>query len=552
MNDKYQSFLDKLQIADESERDWLVMEFSLQNLSEVFRQAVWAAAIPHWFDHAYLNAVLGFTLKDEDFNALIELSFIEAFPEHGFNVHERSRNLLLDYLWKNNKSRYQKLSKQAAAFCKKQDQSIAAWRIETLYHGLLANNPTAKQRFIEQALDWANSFQYDNLENLTQVILAAVKTGQLTKEIEAWTAFFQAKLDVLYNRYSSAQEFLRQSLKQKINKLLTAHSIFLFGDVHYALAEFSQAQACYQQALLIYQLKSNTGEANCIRALGDLHRALAEYGQAQRSYQQALPIYQKIKEPLGEANCFYSLGEVHYALAEYDQARGRYQQALPIYQKIKEPLGEANCIQSLGRLEGAKQQITLAINTLYQAAQLFDTFGNKRSQADCFNELANIYQRQKEFSEALAAFNRAIAIFPNEGVWYLGRASLYMDIENYSAAKTDIKQAETLCKNLVGPLLCKAEFALWQQQSPQAVNLSQQALSQRPADGNAHAIYALTLLADGQVQLAYTEMVRALSTVHHRHHFDNILDILNKLTKIYGNSAEANTLRELILNRYPK
>jgi tetratricopeptide (TPR) repeat protein len=554
MNDKYQNFLDKLKNTDESERDWLVMEFSLQNLSDALRQAVWAAAIPHWFDHAYLNAVLGFPLKDQDFKALTELSFVEIFPERGFNIHERSRNLLLGHLWKSNKARYQKLSKRAATFCKKQDQAIAAWRIENLYHGLLANNATAKQNFISQALAWSNNFQYDNLESLTHVILEAVSSSKLTGEVTAWSAFWQARLDIIFSRYSSAQELLQQSLKYKANNSLTANCTLFLGDVHLHLGEYSLARDFYQQALPFYQqLNDRIGEANCIQALGDVHCYFAEYDQARACYQQALLINSQEEEKnVGEANCIQALGDVHYYIAEYGQARGYYQEALLIYQKIKEHLGEANCIRSLGLTDGAEQKITFAFTKLQQAAQLFEVFGNKRSQANCFDDLAILYQRQRQFASALTAFNQAIDIFPDGVHWYQNRAALYMAMENYPAAKADIKQAEILGKAHSYTLLRKAEFALWQQQTPQAVEFCWQALAQRPADGNIRTIYALTLLADRQVQLAFREMEQALTAVYHRHDFDDLLDALDKLSRIYGDSVEVDALRELILKRYPK
>ncbi|MGZ8182833.1 MAG: tetratricopeptide repeat protein [Methylobacter sp.] len=631
MNDKYQDFLNKLQNASESERDWLVMEFSLQNLSEVLRQAVWAAAIPHWFDHAYLNAVLGFPLKNEDFNALTELSFVEIFPERGFNVHERSRNQLLDYLWKNNKARYKKLSKQAAAYCKKQDQTTIAWRVETLYHGLLANHATAKESFIEQGLNWLNGFQYDNLEHLTQVVLAAVNSGKLSGEVATWAAFLQAQIDILYSRYSSARNFLQLALKQKSNKLFVSYCIKSLGEIHRLLAEYDPARHCYQQALSIFrQIKSRSGEAECIRALASIHRTLseyslardcyqqalaifqqekaswgeanciqglgemhsflgkysqaqecfqqaliinrkignflgeasciqylgdvsrnlAEYSQAQDYYQQALMIYQRIKDLLGEANCIQGLGEVSKNLAEYDQAQDYYQQALTIHQQIKDRLGEANCLGCLGVLYGV-QQIELAATTVDQAVQLYEEIGNKNSKSFCIGNLGVLYLHQKQFESALLAFNQAIEIFPHVTA-YQNRSMLYMQMEDYPAAQADINQVELMDANSAYTSLIKAEYALWQQQTLQAVELSQQALAERPADGNVRAFFALTLLADGQAQLACTEMEQALTAIYQKHDFDYLLDTLDKSTRIYGYLAEVDALRGQILERYQK
>ncbi|MFA5017567.1 MAG: DUF2225 domain-containing protein [Methylobacter sp.] len=553
MNDKYQDFLSKLQNANESERDWFVMEFSLQNLSETLRQAVWAAAVPHWFDQDFLNAVLANPLKDSDFQVLTELSFVEVYPERGFNVHERSRNLLLTQLWATNKTRYQKLSKRAAAYCKKQDQNIAAWRVETLYHGLLASNSTAKDDFIKQSVDWHNRFQFDNLENLTKVVLEAVGSGKLIGDVAAWAAFWHAQLDNYYSRYSSAQDFLRQALNQTANNLLVANCIYSLGEAYRYLSKYDQARDSYQQALPIFRkIKSRLSEANCILALGQVHLALAEYGQARERYREALPIFQEVKSHLGEANCIIGLGDVHCSLAEYDQAHDRYQQALLIYQRIKNSLVEANCIHKLGCLYSAQQQTELAIVTLQQAAQLYEVIGNKHSKGHCFNSLATLYQRQKQFTSALSAYNQAIEIFPNDTGWYQNRADLYIKMDDYEKAETDIKQTETISADPVYTLLRKAELALWQQQTPQAIEFCQQALEQRPADGNFRSFFALTLLANGQTQAAYTEMEQALTAIYQQHDFDELLDYLNKLAKIYGHSADVDGLRELILKRCQK
>lgn len=595
MNDKYQDFLSKLQNADESERDWLVMEFSLQNLSETLRQAVWAAAIPHWFDHDFLNAVLANPLKDSDFQALTELSFIEVYPERGFNVHERSRNLLLTRLWSTNKTRYQKLSKRAAAYCKKQDQSVAAWRVETIYHGLLSDNLKAKDDFFKQGSDWINSFQYDNLERLTQVVLGAVNSSKLKGGIAGHAYFLQAKVDYIYSRYEFAKKHLQLALTHKIeNKLLKANCLFelavnsyclneydqawdycqqamtiyqqenspqggkanciyLLGNVHLKLAEYELARDCYRQALAIYQkIKDTLGEANCIRSLGDAHLHLAEYGLARDCYQQALVVFQKIKTYLSEAGCIFSLGQVHWHLGEYELAQNCYSQALLIYQQINNRLGEANCLKHLGRLQGAQSQTQLAIVTLQQAAELYEQIGNKLNKAWCLNVLAILYQRQKHFVPALSAFNQAMEIFPDVAASYQNRAALYMQLEDYEKAEADIKKAETLNANFAYTLLRKAELAFWRQQTSQAVEFCQQALAQRPADGNFRAFFALTLLANGQTQAAYTEMEQALTAIYEQHDFDDLLDYLNKLAKIYGHSSDVDGLRGKILKRCQK
>ena len=552
MNDKYQDFLSKLQNANQAEREWIVMEFSLQNLSEILRQAVWAAAIPHWFDRDFLNAILVNPLKDSDFETLKELSFVEVFPERGFNIHERSRKLLLDKLSSTNKARYQKLSKRAAAYCTKQDESVTAWRVETLYHGLLANNTRAKDDFINQGFNWLNSFQYDKLENLTKVVLDAVNSGFVTVEVAATAAYFQAKLDVFYSRYSSAQNFLQQGLRQKTNKILTAHCIITLGEVYYLLADEKQALNHFQRALVRYQkIKGmRLDEANCILSIGDVHLYLVRYSQAWDSYQKALPIYQDVGNRLGEAGCVLGFGNVHRCLAEYGEAREYYLKALHIYKdkSVNNRLGIANCHRFLGQLQGAQLETKLAVETLQRAAQLYEKIADKRDKAGCFDAIAVLYLQKKQFTLALENFNQAIEIFPYVNL-YQNRAELYIKMDDYEKAEADIKQAETMGKNPAYTLLYKATLALWQHQPTQAVALCQQALTQRPADGNFRAMLALTLLANGQAPAADTEMKQALTAIYQQHDINSLLDDLDKLARIYGQSPEIEALRKQVLTK---
>ena len=149
--DALTQLLTRLQAArSDEEREWLVMQFSLDNVAPAVREAVWVAAIPHWFDAGFLAALLDERGEraQELYQALQEFSFVEVFPGRGYNLHERSRALLLGRLWQDDQARYRELSQRAAAHCAGQDQTDTGWRVETIYHQLLAGEPDAVDVFI--------------------------------------------------------------------------------------------------------------------------------------------------------------------------------------------------------------------------------------------------------------------------------------------------------------------------------------------------------------------------------------------------------------------
>jgi hypothetical protein len=124
----------------DQEREWIVLEFSLANLEPAVAEAVWAAAIPHWFDESFLAALLGKSVEETRpiLARLISLFYVEPFPGRGYNVHERTRGLLLDRVWRDDPDRYRALSHRAVEHCGDQNQDDTGWRVETIYHLLVA------------------------------------------------------------------------------------------------------------------------------------------------------------------------------------------------------------------------------------------------------------------------------------------------------------------------------------------------------------------------------------------------------------------------------
>jgi hypothetical protein len=151
MSNDFTDLLAKLQVTtDEQEHTDLLMEFTLGQLSPRLRAAVQAMAIPHWFDPGFLGALLDDDpLTEAEFAELTRLSFVEAFPGRGYDVHERSRTQLLAKLWQDAPEHYRRLSWQAAEYAARQDPADTAWRVESVYHRLVAAPEEGVEALIE-------------------------------------------------------------------------------------------------------------------------------------------------------------------------------------------------------------------------------------------------------------------------------------------------------------------------------------------------------------------------------------------------------------------
>ena len=351
-DDRYAQLLADLQAAkSEGERFWITMRFNLDELSPAVQEMVWAAAVPHWFDREFLTALVDQNeISDTDFESLLALSYIEEFPQRGWNMHERTRAMLRDHLWEQERGRYRQLSQRAAAYCAEQDQNNVIWRVENLYHQLIAQQPRAEDKFSAQGIEWHNQFEYEKIEILIRPILNAVKKGYIEGNAAAWAYYRQARLDINFSNNDEAKSNLEEALCREVSdQTLIANCIKSLGDVHRMMSEYEEAREKYEEARPIYAaIGDRLGEANCIQSLGDVHRMMSEYEEAREKYEEARPIYAAIGARLGEANCIKSLGDVHYMIDEYEEAREKYEEARPIYAAIGARLGEANCIKSLG------------------------------------------------------------------------------------------------------------------------------------------------------------------------------------------------------------
>ena len=92
--DKWEQLLIDIESSTEEEREWIVMQFSLNNQSEKIQKAIWVAMLFDFFDYNLLNYLLDNELSSDEFQELTRLSYIEPYGELFFNVHERTKKIL--------------------------------------------------------------------------------------------------------------------------------------------------------------------------------------------------------------------------------------------------------------------------------------------------------------------------------------------------------------------------------------------------------------------------------------------------------------------------
>jgi len=483
----YADFLARLQAAtSEEEKSWMLMEFSLNQLSPTVREAVWAAAIPHQFDEKFLRTLLENNLTAEDWKTLLSQSYLEHLWNGGYAVHESTRKLLLAKLFQDDPQRYRELNRRAANYCEQQNQEELRWRVATLYHQALADLDGIADEFDSQVKAWWRGFQRDKIEALIRPMLEEVTAHRVNGKIIERTYYWQGVLDDFCGRPSSAKNYFKQAIQlfqQLATQVSEAWSIFRLGDgvCYYGKGFGGETVSgetisgetvvrlgdgvCYYgkgfggETVSGETISGETvggkavsgetvgGKANYIRSLGDVHLSLSGYEAARTAYQQALPLYQQIGDKLGEANCIKSLGDVHLGLSDYEAARTAYQQALPLFQQIGSKRDEANCIKSLGDVYLNLSDYEAARTAYQQALPLYQQIGDKRSEANCIKSLGNIHLHLSDYESAWTAYQQALPLYQqigskrDEANCIKGLGDVHLGLSDYEAALTAHQQA---------------------------------------------------------------------------------------------------------------
>jgi hypothetical protein len=235
--------------ANEDERFWVALEFNLRTKDPFIRDVISVAAIPHWFDADFLGWLLGRSDFGDspEYEALIKLPFVEMFSERGYNIHERTRTLYLDRLWKQSRFQYQELSQRAYEYCSQYVEQDDLWLAEAVYHGVMANIPEARDMFLSKCAEWNNHFEYSKLEMLIRPVLDAAETGKLTGRTVSWALYYQARLLAIYNQTKYARRILVQSFSQaEGDVVLWVNCLKSLGRIH--LPRFFRLKQTEQQA----------------------------------------------------------------------------------------------------------------------------------------------------------------------------------------------------------------------------------------------------------------------------------------------------------------
>jgi|GEM_PF-1649588 len=221
------------------------------------RQAIFAAAIPHFFNEFILAAMLGDSDRPQKknlFTELCKLPFCETFElRDGFNFKKLYRTALRNRLYNEDRSRFEVLSGLAASCF---NGGRVHEKAERLYHLLWANNPVASCEIAAFAA--AEQSTFDNAQSLSTAFSECLEPSLLIpSRILAWSVWANTIVDSLYTLPDSrlqAAEAGYQYANASQDPLCIAALGELVGNISLELAKVDRAQSYYRDSM--HQIES--------------------------------------------------------------------------------------------------------------------------------------------------------------------------------------------------------------------------------------------------------------------------------------------------------
>jgi len=456
-----EEILKRVQQAEtETERQWILLELQISQMPDELVSMLWAAAIPHFFD-ANILAALRPELTEQAYKLyenLKALTFVEEFPKQGYNIHELTRNVLLNQLWQQDKDEFLRLSQRAADYFFSEKMSSEE-DVEFCYHEILNEGETQTGRLLDRGIDW---WTYHQIERL-QAAVQGFREHEIAERLDAFGKGFSFHLQgigkIRSGRYLEAELFLSRSeiLYKTINLKNQRYITALLRDIgtsRRGQGDYDSSVYFYEKSLSISKEQLGENHPDTVNSLHSLalnYQDKGRYNEAEPLFLRALKISEEQlgANHLNTANKLNSLASNYRRKGRYDEEEPLILRALKIYE---EQLGEnhpdtANILNSLALNYQDKGRYDEAEPLILRALKIYEEQlgGNHPDTANILNNLASYYIKKGQYDEAKPLILRALKIHEEQlGKNHPHTATSLDQLASYYIKKGQYDEAEPL------------------------------------------------------------------------------------------------------------
>ncbi len=396
------------------------------------RAAALNCAAARRLDKDVVAAVMREDEAVELFDWLREMPFIQSRPGY-WEYHPKVRKLMLQFARSRSlkdframhsrlQGYYQNLLTERAIENPYRDRLWRQYKLEALYHGLMAERAEAERDGLETfllaprryylltgevATTWKQAAEEQEADNPMTRWANTLEMGWATIESRSWREF-PALCETLQSR-----EDLDSAARSEVH--------FIAGLAFLVLQEYRQAIENYEQVIALSpeDAWAYIGQGLSYNMLQECERAIEDFGRA-------------IALDPGFAVAYYSRGLTYGKLHEYERALEDFGQAIVLAPEF------AAAYNYRGLTYAMLQEYEQAIEDYGRAIALNPEY------ATAYYHRGGTYYELQEYEQALEDCGQAIALDPGFAVAYFRRGLVYGKLQEYEQAIEDFGQVIAL------------------------------------------------------------------------------------------------------------
>lgn len=260
----------------------------------------------------------------------------------------------------------------------------------------------------EDALNWCEAERPNLLAAIDQA--ATIGANDIAWKLPVALIMFFHWRKHRMNRLSTTLTAL-DAARRAQDRYGEAWSLICLGGAYADLRRFDEAAAQYEQAQAIcHEIGDRQGEGMSLVNISYALRSSGRHAEAIDYAERALPIWREINDRRNEVITLAVLADASFGLDRLTEALSYYEQALPIAQEV-DAENEGVCLHGLGKVHQRLGDTGDAIAFFERAVALRREIGDREGQAQTSHALGGVLRDTGHTERARETLTEALTIF---------------------------------------------------------------------------------------------------------------------------------------------
>lgn len=304
----------------------------------------------------------------------------------------------------------------------------AATERERLSARIAIHASIGKQHERAARMYYASARAAQRIFSVSESLAQAEKAKEQYQKAFAQDKAQDKELRILYAHILLLQgelHILRSELSQSLEYLNTAYQIYKQEEERESAINCRLRMiACYSRQSMTSQMVEMAkevfdeaqqidyplGQGQAVVHLGIAHEAHGEFSQALACYTQAVEVFRRVNANDNAASAMLNMGRVHLYQMEYDIAEGYINAAAALAEKSRNNAILARCLNTKGSILRIREDYGAALEAFRRALALYEQVGDRNSMASMISNIGITCFDTADYENAVEYLGRSIAI----------------------------------------------------------------------------------------------------------------------------------------------